>query len=930
MARSVASGVTTCSVCGEQLNAKGECLACLVRAALDKPVTESGPQSLVFGDFEVVRREDGSLWELGHGGMGVTYLALDTVLRRKVALKVIELPKAARTSDAVRERFLREARAAASLRHPNVATVFRFGASPNERHCYYAMELIEGETLQEHVHRDGPLNAKLVLEIAIQTVRALTAAAAQGVIHRDLKPGNIMLTRGDADTAEVEVKVIDFGLAKAIAEAGSEMDLTRGGFVGTPNFASPEQFESGPVDVRADIYSLGAALWFALTGKTPFAGCTIEEICSAQKSNALPVEQLEAARVPSRLQSLLKSMLAFEPAGRPGVQELAAALRNRLGVINSMPTQRTEQRKLAAIMFTDMVGYSALVQKNEALALKLLEEHRQLLRPLFCKHEGTEIKTIGDAFLVEFTSTLEAIHCAAEIQKILKDYNASPDRDFKIQIRVGLHMGDVVYRENDVFGDGVNIASRIEPLAKPGGICLSQQVYDQVHNKFAGKFIKLGAVDLKNIQAPLNVYRLVLPWEKRRWAFTNQLAFRVRQKKTRAAVVIALVVFLLGIVSWQVFLKMRPDARALFQSAKILAQHSSGHLEGKENNPRIINLLERSVKADPNFAEAYADLALAYVIRLFLYAPEDKTLEEKAYWAVDRALSLNPNLPTAYLARGRLKWTPFNHFPHEDAINDFKHALALDPKIDEAHHYLGLVFLHVGLMEEARAEFSAAIALNPSNNGAQYRLGETLFYEGKFREARNVIETIGADFNPDLKESQLAWAMFSSGEADEAISGIQNYLQQHPEDKGGLLGSVEAMMFAATGKRDEAERRIAIAETKRGFGHFHHTEYNIACAYALMNKTDKSVEWFEKATGDGFNCYPMFEKDPSLDNVRNDSRFREIMAIERKKWEYYRSKFGRFNTASIAAWTAPRAGDTTRPKPPQRELSRVARTLLAP
>jgi class 3 adenylate cyclase/Flp pilus assembly protein TadD len=560
-----------------------------------------------------------------------------------------------------------------------------------------------------------------------------------------------------------------------------------------------------------------------------------------------------------------------------------------------MATERIEQRKLAAIMFTDMVGYSALVQKNESLALKLLEEHRQLLRPLFRNHQGREIKTIGDAFLVEFTSTLDAIHCAAEVQRTLKDYNTSSGQSFKIQIRIGLHMGDVVYRENDVFGDGVNIASRIEPLAKPGGICLSQQVYDQVHNKFAGTFIKLGAVDLKNIQAPLNIYRLVLPWEKGHWAFTNQLAFRVRQKKTRAAVAVALVLFFLGIVSWQIFLKSRPDARVLFQEAKVLAAHSSSHLEGQVNNPKVIALLERAVEADPNFAEAYAQLALAYVIRLFLYAPEEKELEAKAYLAVDRALSLNPDLPVVYLARGRLKWTPFHHFPHEDAINDFKHALALDSNLDEAHHYLGLVFVHIGLIEEARTHFKAAIASNPSNNGAQYRLGETLFFEGKFREARNVLETIDADFNPDLKEYQLAWATFSSGQTEGAISRVQNYLQQRPGDRGGLLASVQAMMFAATGKHDEAEKKIATAAKRRGFGHFHHTEYNIACAYALMNKTDKAVEWFEKATGDGLNYYPIFEKDPSLDNIRNDPHFREIMEIERKKWEYYRSKFGTFS-----------------------------------
>jgi serine/threonine-protein kinase len=176
------------------------------------------------------------------------------------------------------------------------------------------------------VRKDGPLNAKLVLGIAIQVTRALMAAAAHGLIHRDLKPGNIMLTGGDANAAELEVKVIDFGLAKAIADTESDMDLTHGQFVGTPNFASPEQFETGPVDVRSDIYSLGATLWFALTGKAPFAGRNVEEIRSAQKFGAPPIEQLKAACVPSRVRSVLKSMLAIEPAARPGIQDLAASL----------------------------------------------------------------------------------------------------------------------------------------------------------------------------------------------------------------------------------------------------------------------------------------------------------------------------------------------------------------------------------------------------------------------------------------------------------------------------------------------------------------------------------------------------------------------------------------------------------------------------
>src|SRR6266576_2224762 len=342
MATSRASGVTVCSICGEPLNAKGECVACLLRTGLEESSTfdTKSSASLAFGDFEVARREDGSFWELGRGAFGVTYLAVDNVLRRRVALKVIDVPAAARGSHFMRERFLREARAAAALRHSNVAAIYQFGASPNGGRCFYAMELVEGETLETRVRRDGPLNPKLALEIAIQIPRALMAAAAQGLIHRDLKPGNIMLTRGHADTAELDVKVIDFGLAKAIADAGGETDLTHGEFVGTPNFASPEQFGSGPVDARSDIYSLGATLWFALTGLAPHSGSTIEEIRDRQARDDLPVEQLVARKVPEPIIKLLRCTLAFDPARRPAsARELMEALEscrrklsNRIGV----------------------------------------------------------------------------------------------------------------------------------------------------------------------------------------------------------------------------------------------------------------------------------------------------------------------------------------------------------------------------------------------------------------------------------------------------------------------------------------------------------------------------------------------------------------------------------------------------------------------
>src|SRR5262249_40139337 len=228
MATTIASATTVCWACGERLDAKGDCVACFLRTALEESVVELKPlPSLVFGDFEVEQRPDGFYWELGHGAMGTTYLAADKVLRRRVALKVIEVPSAATSRDAqaVRQRFLREARAAAALRHPNVAAVYHLGVSPDGTHCYYAMELVEGETLESLVRRDGPLHSKVALEIAIQITQALMAASAHGLIHRDVKPGNIMLTRGGTDSAELQVKIIDFGLAKPVADARGEPSL---------------------------------------------------------------------------------------------------------------------------------------------------------------------------------------------------------------------------------------------------------------------------------------------------------------------------------------------------------------------------------------------------------------------------------------------------------------------------------------------------------------------------------------------------------------------------------------------------------------------------------------------------------------------------------------------------------------------------------
>jgi serine/threonine protein kinase len=350
--------VLRCEQCGAPL-ASAEtpgiipgCLNCLLLGGL----TETKSVNRRFQHYEVSVSLDGvTPWELGRGAMGATYHALDINLGSPVALKVISARYSA--DPGARERFRREAQAAAQLRHPNVATVFHFGETPAGQ-CFYAMELVEGETLEARVRRDGRLPVSTTLDVGEQVGRALAAAEKHGLVHRDLKPSNIMVVGNDADTADgFTVKVIDFGLAKAVVVTDGSADQIHRRFSGTPGFASPEQLATGSMslDARSDIYSLGATLWYLLCGKPPFAGRTLRELREEQFQR-LPLEQLTAAKVPEPLVTLLRSMLAADPAKRlQSARELLASLRQCRKAIEARPRRR-RLLQLAALVFLTISG----------------------------------------------------------------------------------------------------------------------------------------------------------------------------------------------------------------------------------------------------------------------------------------------------------------------------------------------------------------------------------------------------------------------------------------------------------------------------------------------------------------------------------------------------------------------------------------------
>src|SRR3954449_9170012 len=326
----------TCATCGRpltQCGPNGECLRCLVSLTFsgdgDQPERPAArgrltPGPLRFAHFEVEAGGDGFPMELGAGAMAITYRARDTVLNSLVALKVIDRKVA--QNPGARTRFLREARAAANIHHPNVARVTFYGERDGE--CFYAMELIEGETLEACVRRDGPMPLALALQVIEQTALALAAAEVCGVVHRDIKPSNLML-ESDGNEA-LRLKVIDYGVAKITGpQTEPAVEQTQAGFIGTPAFASPEQFAGAgqlPIDTRSDIYSLGVTFWFLLTGRTPFVGRTMEEI-RARQTDQLPLEQLKGLHLPGPVTTLLKSMLASDPKDRPQTaRELRSAI----------------------------------------------------------------------------------------------------------------------------------------------------------------------------------------------------------------------------------------------------------------------------------------------------------------------------------------------------------------------------------------------------------------------------------------------------------------------------------------------------------------------------------------------------------------------------------------------------------------------------
>jgi len=771
----ISKGARVCEACGSPIETTSAgdlgCINCLLGAGLDVEAKQAegaiGTTPDQLGAYKIAHHSDGSAWMLGRGAMGVTYRAIDKALDRPVALKIINTDRGSRSAEA-RERFMREARAAAALRHPNVATVYQFGVREETGQFFYAMELVEGETLEERVRRLGPLDVLTTIDIALQVTAALEAAEECGLVHRDLKPGNLMLVAShDDETARAStqrggyrngrgvvatagpgrrggrrrvdkanekliVKVIDFGVAKAVAEKTNAMALTHGGFVGTPAFASPEQFTNAPVDVRSDIYSLGATLWFLLTGQMLFSGRTIEEIRDARRSKPLPIDQLEAARVPRRLVSLLSSMLAIEPAARPdGAHELA----RKLQAIRASITGRGKTAERLALAAT-IAALATIV-----------------------------------AFRVFDSSATKATRAPIPEKSVavLPFENLSGDSN------------------NAYFAAGIQeeILTRLAGIAELKVISrASTQRYQtkprnlaEIAKQLGVANILEGSVQKAADQVRVNVHLINAQTDSHLWADTYDRKltdiFGV-QSEIAKGIAAALRAKLTGTEKQALAVKPtnNPEAYdAYLRGLTYQARIDPGH--GLSPSEEAAGFYERAVELDPNFALAWARLSRANA-HLFFSFGKEPARREAAKHALETAQRLEPNSAETLLALGHYQSWVLKDYELGKAT--FSRVGKLLPGSSEVPRYLGAIAVRLGNWDESIAYFEQALVLDPRNVELLSHAALTYGWLRQFPAALKLYDR-ALDITPNdpdvlANKASIYQAQGDLQKADRLLSGI--------------------------------------------------------------------------------------------------------------------------------------------------------------
>jgi TolB-like protein/Tfp pilus assembly protein PilF len=781
---------------------------------------------------------------LGAGGMGEVYRARDERLGRQVALKV--LPESVASDPARLARFEQEARSASALNHPNIVTIYDVGREGSV--SYIAMELVDGASLRQRL-AGGPLPLRFVLDVGAQIASGLAKAHAASLVHRDLKPENVMVT------ADGLVKILDFGLAKlapavSAAELASraltqEQSTEPGVILGTVGYMSPEQATGGPLDFRSDQFSLGVMLYEMTAGLRPFQGKSALETLSAILRTDPPPLAAFHPDAPEALSTIVVRCLAKQPEGRyASTRDLArdlAELRDgavSAGVPVAAPARRARVSAWTAAAFLLVLAAAGvwIARRSSGKAAISAGGEKSIAILPFQNFGG---RSEDEYFSDGMTESLITDLAKAKGLLVIARNSVFAYKNKNVDVRkVGedLHVRYVLEGSVQRAGDSVRVNAQLIDAAS--GYHVWAEKYDRPMKDLFAVQDDLSARIVGSLQAAIGGSHTA-----------------VSQTPTS------------NLEAYDLFLRGRYFMNQFDWARK------------DDSMP----LLEKAIALDPGFAQAHAALAAAYAKKAFEGDP-DGSWRSKASAEIEKALALDPNLPQAYLARGNLAWTRDNGFPHEQAAADFHKAIELGS--DAAHAGLANVYYHVGLLDKALAQYALALRTDPHDLDSLYRIPRIHLYQGKYAEALAEF-----DASPQFRgDFYVPIVLAHLGRWEEALRRAPAPARHptHPTDVDlSDQASTMAVLAAHAGDAAAAESEVAIALKKQGRSHFHHASYNLATAFALLKRNKEAIAWLVETAESGMPCYPLFEKDPFLDSLRDDPEFQAFLARQRAQFERF-------------------------------------------
>jgi adenylate cyclase len=525
------------------------------------------------------------------------------------------------------------------------------------------------------------------------------------------------------------------------------------------------------------------------------------------------------------------------------------------------------ERRLAAIMFTDLVGYTALGQRNESLSLALVEEQRRVIRPVLARHGGREVKTIGDAFLVEFPNAIEAVRCAYDIQRAVREFNLALAPDRRIHLRVGVHVGEVVESQGDISGDAVNVASRIEPLAEDGGVCISQQVYDHVRNKVDVTLASMGPKPLKNVALPLEVYKMVMPWRDAKEERTGLERKRVAvlpltnlspnpddryfaDGMTEELISAISRVPGLRVISRTSVMQYRDLGKRVSDIGRELGAGTllEGSVRKAGNRIRITAQLIDSSTDDHLWAENYdRDLDDVFAIQSEVAAKVATSLQSKLATVKQWKDTDDVEAYTLYV-RAMQHFHEGTEASLRSAIGLLSHAASRDPGfvralagLSRAWGALSGINLDLSLVHNADEYARRAVEKGPEWAEAHVAMSENLSFQDRFLESIAEAEK-AVEINPNLSETwgmlgilnlaqgtleqalscytkahdldplswdagqMLAVVLWFVGRREESLKAFERLRELNPANPGGYLG--QARLYVNSGEYEAAQKMV--------------------------------------------------------------------------------------------------------------------------